>query len=81
MGALGALHLNVVNVGGKKVHHPICYRDLKPENVMLMEDGVTIKLIDFNTAKVNVEQEYFSTDTICGTPQFMAPAIAKRLKL
>ena len=35
-----------------EVFYPICYRDLKPENVMLLEDGETIKLIDFNTAKI-----------------------------
>ena len=30
----------------------ICYRDLKPENIMMMEDDVTVKLIDFNGARV-----------------------------
>jgi serine/threonine-protein kinase len=30
---------------------PIVHRDLKPDNIMLLEDGRTIKLIDFGTAR------------------------------
>lgn len=30
---------------------PVVHRDLKPENVMLLEDGRTIKMIDFGTAR------------------------------
>jgi serine/threonine protein kinase len=30
---------------------PIVHRDLKPDNIMLLEDGKTIKLIDFGTAR------------------------------
>ena len=47
----------------------ICYRDLKSENVMLQDD--TVKLIDFNTAKVTNKR----TNTMVGTPLKQDPAI------
>ena len=30
---------------------PLIHRDMKPENIMLLPDGVTIRLIDFGTAR------------------------------
>ena len=46
------------------------YRDLKPENLMIAEDGY-IRLIDFSFIKVVSGRTY----TICGTPNYMAPEI------
>ena len=48
----------------------IIYRDLKPENVMVDEDGY-LKLIDFGTAKIVNSRTY----TVVGTPHYMAPEI------
>ncbi len=49
----------------------IVHRDLKPDNVFLVGDEV--KVLDFGVAKVLSANESNITDSVLGTPRYMAP--------
>lgn len=52
----------------------VLYRDLKPENVLLAEDG-HVKISDFGLSKPNVTDPLVGATSMCGTPEYMAPEI------
>ncbi|RCH81042.1 hypothetical protein CU098_005569, partial [Rhizopus stolonifer] len=52
----------------------ILYRDLKPENILLTGDGHII-LTDFGLSKWLQETDDLSTQTFCGTAEYLAPEI------
>lgn len=65
---------------GEAVDHAhsrrVIHRDLKPSNVMLA-DGDWIKVMDFGIARQVLDSLSTTTNTIVGTPMYMAPEQAK----
>lgn len=48
----------------------VAYRDLKPENLLIANDG-HLKITDFGFAKKIIDRSF----TLCGTPEYLAPEI------
>lgn len=57
--------------------HGIVYRDLKPENIILDSEG-HVKLADFGLAKTGISHPTSGANSLCGTPEYLAPEILNR---
>ena len=59
--------------------HPLSLTrsDLKPENVLLTEEG-HVRRTDFGLSKEGISQADKGAQSFCGTPEYLAPEILNR---
>src|SRR5262245_15968279 len=61
----------------------IVHRDVKPDNILLMEGGQTVKITDFGIARLDSADDLQKTNagTVLGTPRYMSPEQAAGLSV
>ncbi|KAH8170601.1 protein kinase domain-containing protein [Sarocladium implicatum] len=58
------------------------HRDIKPENILLIDQGLNIKIADFGLAsKLESEVNEGLATTLCGTPSYVAPEVLVESRL
>lgn len=72
------LYAAEILLGLEKLHNDgFIYRDLKPENILVDIDG-HLKITDFGFAKGNISSSSTTTNSFCGTPEYLAPEVFKQ---
>lgn len=56
----------------------IIYRDLKPDNVVIDNEGHA-QLIDFGMAKQDISEVQKGAKTFCGSVKYLAPEMLKKM--
>jgi eukaryotic-like serine/threonine-protein kinase len=56
--------------------HNIIHRDIKPQNILIKDDG-TVKITDFGIATVSDALQLTQTDTVLGSVHYLAPELAR----
>jgi serine/threonine protein kinase len=56
--------------------HNVIYRDLKPDNVLITQDG-HVKITDFGLSK-QIESEYEGSGSFCGSKAYMTPEMLEK---
>nr|POF03918.1 serine/threonine-protein kinase psk1 [Quercus suber] len=71
-----AFYMAEIILALQHLHHNVrvIYRDLKPENCLLDQEGHLL-LTDFGLSKVALEEENDRTNSILGTIEYMAPEV------
>ena len=62
-------------------NHGITHRDLKPENLLFYHPGSDSKILvtDFGFAKMRTNSVEFKMTTWCGTPEYIAPELLRKV--
>lgn len=73
------LYIAEIILAMKDLHaRNIIYRDLKPDNVVICNDG-HISLIDFGMAKAEISEVQRGAKTFCGSVMYLAPEMLKKV--
>jgi len=61
----------------------IVHRDVKPDNILMMEGAQTVKITDFGIARLDSSDDLQKTNagTVLGTPRYMSPEQAAGLSV
>ncbi len=72
------LSIGVQAAAGLAAAHALglVHRDIKPSNILL-ENGASVKIVDFGLARTVDDGSVSQTGVIAGTPQYMAPEQAR----